>query len=100
MDRVLDNARSGPLHLKRAEVAEVVREAILFRDKTLGDYRLHAYLIMANHVHFLATPNIEVTKLLHSLKRFSARAANRVLGRTGAPFWQDESYDRLVRNQV
>jgi hypothetical protein len=36
---------------------------------------------------------------MHSLKRFTAREANRILGRTGQPFWQDESYDRLIRNE-
>jgi hypothetical protein len=25
--------------------------------------------------------------------------ANRILGTTGKPFWQDESYDRLVRDE-
>ena len=27
----------------------------------------------------------------------TARQANVILGRTGQPFWQDESYDRWVR---
>jgi len=35
---------------------------------------------------------------MQSLQRFTATQANRILGRTGVPFWQDESYDRLVRN--
>jgi hypothetical protein len=28
------------------------------------------------------------------------REGNRILGLTGRPFWQDESYDRLVRNDT
>jgi len=35
---------------------------------------------------------------MQSLKRFTAREGNRILALTGQPFWQDESYDRLVRN--
>jgi putative transposase len=35
---------------------------------------------------------------MQSLKRFTAREANRLLGTTGHPFWQHESHDRLVRN--
>ena len=27
----------------------------------------------------------------------TAREANKLLGQTGRPFWQDESYDHLVR---
>ena len=37
---------------------------------------------------------------MQSLKRFTAREGNRMLGLTGQPFWQDESYDRLVRNDT
>jgi hypothetical protein len=36
--------------------------------------------------------------MLGSLKGATARQANLALGRTGQPFWQEESYDRLVRN--
>jgi hypothetical protein len=35
---------------------------------------------------------------MHSLKRFTAKEGNRMLGLTGQPFWQDESYDRLIRD--
>jgi putative transposase len=54
---------------------------------------------MANHVHLLITPRVEVSKAMHSLKRFTARKSNRILTLTG-PFWQDESYDHLVRDEV
>jgi hypothetical protein len=55
---------------------------------------------MPNHVHLLMTPLVEVSKVMQSLKRFTAREGNRILSLTGQPFWQDESYDRLVRNQI
>ena len=35
---------------------------------------------------------------MQSVKRFTARQANRLLDCTGQTFWQDESYDRLVRD--
>ena len=60
-------------------------------------YELHGYVVMANHIHVLLTPLVELSKITHSLKRFTAREANRILGLTGQPFWQDESYDHLVR---
>jgi len=53
---------------------------------------------MSNHVHLLITPHVQVSKLLCSLKATTAKRANLLLGRTGEPFWQDESYDHLVRN--
>ncbi len=62
-------------------------------------YLVHAWVVMANHVHILITPRVEVSKLMQSLKRFTGREGNRILGLTGHPFWQDESFDRLVRNE-
>jgi putative DNA methylase len=60
-------------------------------------YILHSWVIMPNHVHLLITPSIQVSKITRSLKGATARQANLLLNRTG-PFWQDESYDHLVRN--
>jgi REP element-mobilizing transposase RayT len=100
MDRILDNARTGPLHLRQPEIAAMVVEAIQFQERTLRHYELHTYVVMANHVHLLITPRIEVSKLMQSLKRFTAREGNRMLRSTGKPFWQEESYDRLVRGEV
>ena len=36
--------------------------------------------------------------LTRGLKGFTAKRANQMLGLTGTSFWQEESYDRLVRN--
>jgi hypothetical protein len=36
--------------------------------------------------------------MMKSLKGSTAREANRVLRRTGEPFWQKESYDHWVRD--
>ena len=59
-------------------------------------YDLHSYVIVPNHVHILVTPHVITTKWLGPLKGFTAHAANRILSREG-PFWQEESYDHLVR---
>jgi REP element-mobilizing transposase RayT len=96
MDRILDNAWAGPFYLRMPEIAGMVVEAIRYRD--LRHYQLHSFVVMPNHVHLLVTPVMEVCKVMQSLKRFTAREGNRILGLTGRPFWQDESYDRLVRD--
>jgi len=54
---------------------------------------------MANHVHILLLPKISPSRLLQSMKGFTARQANLILNRTGEPFWQAESYDHWVRNE-
>jgi hypothetical protein len=92
MDSLLDNARTGPLYLRRPEIAKVVVEAIHYRERE-RHYQLHSYVVMANHVHLLMTPLTDVSKVMQSLKRFTAREGNRILGLTGQPFWQHESYD-------
>ena len=55
---------------------------------------------MANHVHLLVVPYISPTRFLQSLKSYTARQANKLLGRTGEPFWQRESYDHWVRDEA
>ena len=52
---------------------------------------------MVNHVHILIYPESPLPKITKSIKNYSARQANLILGRTGLPFWQDESYDHWVR---
>ena len=98
MDRLLDIGRSGPLYLRVPGIASMVVDAIHHRNG--GPYRLHNYVVMANHVHLLITPLEPVPHLMQSLKRFTAREGNRMLALTGKPFWQEESYDRLVRNDL
>jgi REP element-mobilizing transposase RayT len=98
IDRHLDTARRGPLYLAREPIAQIVA-ASLQRGISLGHYDLRAYVIMANHVHVLLLPLISPSSLLQSLKGATAREANRILGRTGEPFWQAESYDHWVRDE-
>ena len=53
---------------------------------------------MANHVHLLILPRVALSRLMQTLKGYTAREANKLLGRTGQRFWQAESYDRWVRD--
>ncbi|MGI8744621.1 MAG: transposase [Bryobacteraceae bacterium] len=66
----------------------------------MNHYELHAYVVMANQVHLLITPSVAVSKVMHSLKRFTARKANELFKLTGRPFWQDESYDHRERSLI
>ena len=63
-------------------------------------YALYAYVIMPNHVHVLLMPTSDhnITDIISSIKRFSARHINEVFGREG-PLWQKESFDTLVRSE-
>ena len=55
---------------------------------------------MPNHVHVLLRPMTSMAVVTRWLKGSTARQANLILGRTGESFWQDESFDHRVRNEV
>jgi REP element-mobilizing transposase RayT len=61
-------------------------------------YHLHAWVIMPNHVHVVLEPQVAMPGIMRWLKGRTARTANRILGRTGMPFWQEESFDHWVRS--
>ena len=98
MDRQLDMARTGPMFLRRDPIANLVVES-LHRGPELGHYELATFVVMANHVHVLLLPKVAPSQLLKALKGSTAHDANRLLGRTGEPFWQHESYDHWVRDE-
>jgi putative transposase len=97
MDRILDCAENGSRYLAMPAIARVVMDAIVAGEGRFHGYELHSFVIMPNHVHLLVTPNVVATSWLGPLKGFTAREANKILSRNGH-FWQDESYDHLVRS--
>jgi putative DNA methylase len=88
----------GSSWLETPDIARIVEDSMLFFDGQR--YRLHAWVIMPNHVHALLTPLFDsaLSEILHSWKSFSAKKANRFLQRSGG-FWQDEYFDRLIRSE-
>jgi len=68
-------------------------------------FRLHAAVVMPEHVHLLLTPLCDEERwvfglpaILKSLKGASARAVNKVQASSG-PVWQEESFDHVIRSQ-
>jgi putative transposase len=98
MDRELDAAATGPRWIEGERVAQFVIDVLHYGERRLGLYKLRAWVLMINHVHILIDPEVTLPKITKSIKNYSARQANEILGRTGEPFWQDESYDHWVRN--
>jgi REP element-mobilizing transposase RayT len=98
MDRLLDQARSGPTFLAQPAIAQVVIDSIEYGAQ-VRHYDVHSWVIMSNHVHLLVTPHVGLSRLLGSLKGITAKRANVLLGRSGQPFWQDERYDHVVRSE-
>ena len=99
LDRELDRAASGPTWLKDVGLAKVVVDALHHGAEHLQLYRLSAYVVMSNHVHILIWPKALLPEITKAIKGFTARESNRILGRTGKKFWQDESFDHAVRTE-
>ncbi|MBM3795893.1 MAG: transposase [Acidobacteria bacterium] len=95
VDRFLDEARCGPTHLRTPQIAELVAREIERAD----GFELHNWVIMSNHVHMLMTPRETASRIMQRVKGRTAVEANRILGIAG-PFWQHESFDRLVLNRT
>jgi putative transposase len=98
LDRQLDTASSGPTFLKQPQVAAAVVDTLFLAGEKWGLYKLFTWVIMSNHVHVLLQPQKALREVTRAVKNTSAREANLILGRTGLPFWQDESYDHWVRD--
>ena len=75
----------------------MVVNAIYDGERRFQRYDVHAFVIMPNHVHLLVTSKIPLAKWLRSLKGFTGHRALEMLNHSGS-FWQNESYDHLVRN--
>ena len=79
-------------------VGSLVETALLFFDA--DRYRMHAWVVMPNHVHAVLwpMPNHTLRKIVQSWKRYTARVANKVLNRTRESFWQPEAFDHWIRD--
>jgi thiamine-phosphate pyrophosphorylase len=64
-------------------------------------YGLAAAVVMPDHVHLLLQPRraFELSRVMKGLKGVSARLVNDRRGNHGN-LWQDESWDRIVRDQA
>ncbi|MBI4962950.1 MAG: transposase [Desulfomonile tiedjei] len=64
-------------------------------------YELLAYVVMDDHVHVLVLPlsTHALHQILHSWKSFTAKGLRRLRKRP-TPVWQDEYFDRIVRDDA
>lgn len=103
-DDALDSLAYGEKYLSNPQIADLVAESLYYRDGKV--YELAAFCVMPNHGHRVCAPLEEsedryhpLSKIIHSLKRYTALEANVILGCEGA-FWQHENYDHYVRNEA
>jgi REP element-mobilizing transposase RayT len=55
-------------------------------------------VVLDDHVHIVINPKEALSKIMHSMKSFTAHEINKLLNRKGR-VWQDEYYDRVIRDE-
>lgn len=87
----------GECYLKNPNVAKIVKNKLLAM--TDNEFKLHAWVIMPNHVHLLLTPcaGKSLSRIMQKIKGATAREANLYLKRTGE-FWMRDYFDRYIRD--
>jgi putative transposase len=97
-ERFLDQ-HAGECLLRDRRAAKIVEDSLKFFDGVR--YQLFAWCVMPNHVHvvFSFIDGFGLSSILHSLKGFTSKEINKILGRQGT-LWQAESYDRCIRDSM
>jgi REP element-mobilizing transposase RayT len=90
----LDEAH-GSSFMREPRIAQIVANAVTHFDE--DRYRLLAWCVMPNHVHVVLMGVVQLERVVHSWKSFTAKQANLALGRAG-PFWREDYYNRVVRD--
>ncbi|PYK98811.1 MAG: carbamoyl-phosphate synthase large subunit [Verrucomicrobia bacterium] len=88
----------GSCLLQNPSAAEIVAGALKHFEGTR--YLLDAFVVMPNHVHALVQPlkDHSLSQILHSWKSLTGKALKQ-RKRDHEAVWQDENYDRIVRDE-
>ena len=89
---------AGSCILRENKCAEIVQNSLLYLHEKSFD--LEAWVVMPNHVHFLAHFNAgqPLHVALHSLKSFTGHELKKLHPEMDG-IWQDEYFDRFIRNE-
>ena len=95
LESYLDLGR-GECFLRRADIASLVENSLRFGHP--HRCQLRAWVVMPNHVHVLfQVHDVPMPRLVDAWKGYSAKAANRLLGRKGR-FWEVGYWDTYMRD--
>ncbi|MBE0540092.1 MAG: transposase [Verrucomicrobia bacterium] len=87
----------GECWLRQPTIAQLTEDALRFFDGQR--YQLGAWVVMPNHVHLLVDVwDTPLSELIKSWKGFTAREANKLLGRSGE-FWEREYLDTVIEDE-
>ena len=97
IESFLDNGY-GSCILREKQCAEIVQNALIYLDGRR--FELRSWVVMPNHLHFLARfePGQTLEKALHSLKSYTAHELKKLHPEMNG-IWQIEYFDRYIRNE-
>jgi REP element-mobilizing transposase RayT len=99
VERWLDQGL-GSCVLRDTQLSRMVEDSLLYFHQ--HRYELGASVIMPNHVHCIVRPfgtdDRQLEEITGSWKSYTSRRIHGILGKSGV-LWQDESYDRIVRDE-
>ena len=91
---------------KRLVIPESVRSIVLAAcvHSHRTRFHMHGAIVMPDHVHLVLTPILKesedpysISEIMQGIKSSSAHTLNKALKRSGK-LWQEESFDRVIRN--
>ena len=98
-ERALDRC-AGPADLTRPDIADMLIEAISFREER-AEWMMLAYVLMPNHLHlFFRLVKGRLMKTMIGFKQWTGRRAADLLSRSGDRFWQREWFDHWSRSRI
>ena len=101
LENILDACADGGQWLTQPGIAVGLLESLEWLESQRG-WLIHAAVVMSNHVHIVMRHgdgrSATLLEDLAHYKRYTARVANRRLGR-GGRFWAREDFDHWCRSQ-
>ncbi|CAH1002331.1 hypothetical protein LEM8419_03238 [Neolewinella maritima] len=102
MEHTLHQSGSGPMYLRQPELRDTVLASWQFLHQR-KELVLYAACLMSNHVHAIVSninrqESLAIGQLMSRHKTFTAGQANKLLQRSGQPFWERQYFDRTVRD--
>ena len=87
------NSGYGLCLLAQSEIRSIVEKSLRYYDD--NEWHLHAYVIMPNHIHILATPIAEKScqQIINNVKSYTQHCVQT------EHLWQKGAFDHTVRNE-
>ena len=87
----------GACVMREPEISTIVADSLFHFDS--DRYHLGDFVVMPNHVHLIVCllGDTDIEDQCTSWKRFTAKRINQAVGTSGR-FWQEESFDHLIRS--